>query len=76
MGVGVFRARVGKGRDPGREVGLSVFLSVPIHPRVSGALDLCCEGSDLDTLLEDSPVLLFVFTGSVHSLDCILGRQK
>lgn len=58
-----------------RKGGISAPLSVPVHPGVTGALDLGGEGSDLDALFQDLPVLLFVLAGTVCCLNSILGKK-
>lgn len=75
MGMAGLGAWGGESWYPDREGWISASLSVPVHPGVTGALDLSGEGSDLDALFQDLPILLFVFTGSVCCLNCILEKK-
>lgn len=72
MGVAGLGAWGGKGWYPYREGWISASLSVPVYAGFTGALNLCREGSNLDALFQDLPILLFVFTGSLCCLNCIL----
>lgn len=75
MGMASLGVWGGESWYPDREGWISASLSVPVHPRVTGALDLSREGGDLDTLFQDLPILLFVFTHSVCCMNCILGKK-
>lgn len=75
MGMASLGAWGGESWYPDREGWISASLSVPVHPRVTGALDLSGEGGDLDALSQDLPILLFVFTRSVCCMNCILGKK-
>ena len=76
MGMAGLGARGCERWYPDREGWISASVSVPVHPWVTGALDLSSEGSHLDALFQDLPILLFVFTGTVRCLNCILGEKK
>lgn len=73
MGVADLGAWGGESWYPEREAWISASLSV--HPGVAGALDLSGEGSNLYALFQDLPILLFVLTGSVCCLNCILQKK-
>lgn len=48
-----------------REGWVSASLSVPVHSRVTGTLNLSSKWSNLNAFFQDLTILLFVFVGSV-----------
>lgn len=75
MDMASLRAWGGESWYPDGEGWISASFSVPVHPQVTGALDLSGEGSDLNALFQDLTILLFVFTRSVCCLNCILEKE-